>query len=152
MFTVEQLNDKILQKLKESVYVKDKQFVHLFTLLENKDDFDKEKRVSVPLKTEDIKKGDDIDRTTLYSFTGPFELLHADIANLEFLGKSAADPKYCLVLVDLCTSKTYTYPMKNRKLAALKLENFYKEIREKRNNKKMRVQTDLEFKQKKKKN
>ena len=39
--------------------------------------------------------------------------------------------------------------MKNRKLIALKLEKFYKDVEEKRKNKKMRLQADLEFKQKK---
>ena len=66
-----------------------------------------------------------------------------------FLGKSAADPKYCLLLVDLFTSKVYIYGMKNRSLIPLKLEKFYKEVASKRKNKKMRLQTDLEFKQKK---
>ena len=69
-------------------------------------------------------------------------MLHADVANVEFLGKSAAEPKYCLVIVDLFT-------MKNRKLMALKLEKFYKDVEYKRKNKKTRLQTDLEFKQKK---
>ena len=53
---------------------------------------------------------------TLYSFDGPFHFLHADVANLEFLGKSKADPKYCLLLVNIVMSKVYTYPIKNRKL------------------------------------
>ena len=101
------------------------------------------------MKAEYLKKDNDIDRSTLYSFGGPFELLHADLGNLEFLGKSAADPKYCLLIVDLFTSKTYVYPMKNTKLIALKLEKFYKDVSEKRKNKKMRSQTDLEFKRKK---
>ena len=39
--------------------------------------------------------------------------------------------------------------MKNRSLIPLKLEKFYKEVANKRKNKKMRLQTDLEFKQKK---
>ena len=39
--------------------------------------------------------------------------------------------------------------MKNRKLTALKLENFYKEVAEERKNKKARLQTNFEFKQKK---
>ena len=38
-----------------------------------------------------FRKSDDIDRSTLFTFQGPFELLHADLGNLEFLGKSAAD-------------------------------------------------------------
>ena len=39
--------------------------------------------------------------------------------------------------------------MKNKKLIALKLEKFYKDVEEKRKKKKMRIQTDLQFKQKK---
>ena len=75
--------------------------------------------------------------------------MHADVGDLRFLGKSAADPKYCLLLVDLFTPKIYVYGMKNRSLIPLKLEKFYKEVASKRKNKKMRLQTDLEFKQKK---
>ena len=122
LFTIEQLNKKVLKKLKKSLYEKDKELFNFFSLLENKDDFDKDKKVPLPIKATYVEKGDDIDRSTLYSFPGPFELLHADVANLEFLGKSAADPKYCLIIVDLFTSKMYSYPMKNRKLIALKLE------------------------------
>ena len=75
--------------------------------------------------------------------------MHADVGDLRFLGKSAANPKYCFLLVDLFTSKAYVYGMKNRSLIPLKLEKLYKEIGNKRKNKKMRLQTGLEFKQKK---
>ena len=57
--------------------------------------------------------------------------------------------EYCLLLVGLFTSKVYVYGMKNRSLIPLKLEKLYKEVANKRKNKKMRLQTDLEFKQKK---
>ena len=107
------------------------------------------KDYSIPIKAEYVKKSNDIDRSTLFSFQGPFELLHADLGNLEFLRKSAGDLRYCLVLVDLFTSKTYVHPIKNRKLIALKLKKFYKDVNEKRKNKQMRLQTDLEFKQEK---
>ena len=76
----------------------------------------------------------------------PFELLHGDIADTRFLAKSAMDPKYCLLLVDLFTSKIYVYPVKNRSLLAKKLKVFYKDINQKRTGR-MRLQTDLEFKQ-----
>ena len=64
-----------------------------------------------------------IDQSTLYSISKPFEFLHADIADLRFLAKSAVDPKYCLLVVDLFTSKVYVYPMKNRTLLAKKIGN-----------------------------
>ena len=50
------------------------------------------------------EKIDDTDRSTLYSFDGHLQLLHAEVGKLEFLGKSATDPKYCLLFVDLFTS------------------------------------------------
>ena len=150
VFTEEKLNDKLLKRLKKSIYKKDKEFVKDFNLLENKEDLFKQKDgYSIPIKAEFIEKSDDIDRSTLFSKQASFDLLHADIGDLHFLGKSAADPKYCLLLVDLLTSKIYVYGMKNRSLIPLKLEKFYKDVAGKRKNKKMRLQTDLEFKQKK---
>ena len=67
-----------------------------------------------------IDKKTNIDHLTLYSFQKPLEMLHADIADLRFLAKSAADPKYCLLLVDLFTSKIYVDSMKTRSLLAKK--------------------------------
>ena len=63
--------------------------------------------------------------------------------------KLAVDPKYCLLAVDLFTSKAYVYLTKSRNLLARKLELFYQDIQPKREqiakNEKMRYQTDLEF-------
>ena len=149
LFIQEQLNDKLLKKLNKSKYKKDKEFVNRFNLLvDKKTDFNKKDdgRCSIPIKAEYVQESDDIDRSTLYSVQAPFDLLHADFGDLRFLGKSAADPKYCLLLVDLFTSKVYVYAMKNRSLIPLKLEKFYKEVANKCKNKKMRLQTDLEFK------
>ena len=152
VFIQEQLNDKLLKKLKNSKYEKDKEFVNRFNLLEDKKtDFNNNKKdfYSVPIKAEYVQKSDVIDRCTLYSIHASFDLLHSDVGDLRFLGKVAADPKYCLLLIDLFTSKVYIYRMKNRSLISLKLEKFYKEVVSKCKNKKMRLQSDLEFKQKK---
>ena len=53
------------------------------------------------LYTPFVEQRKNIDRSTLYSFKGPFELLHADIANIRFLAKPAVDPK---ILPILCRS------------------------------------------------
>ena len=45
-------------------------------------------------------------------------------------------PKYVLVLVDLFSSKVYIYPMKSRKQIRQKLEQFHRDVRSKRKNKK----------------
>ena len=84
---------------------------------------------------------------TLSSFDGPFQLVHADIGNLEFLGKSASFPKYVLVLVDLFSSNLYAHHMKNRKQIRQKLEQFYKDVKSKRQGKTMKLQVDQEFQQ-----
>ena len=89
----------------------------------------------------------EIDHSMLYSFDAPFRLFHADVANLEFLGKNATFPQYVLVLLDLFSSKVYTYPMKSRKQIRQKLEQFYRDVRSKRRNKKMRLQVDQEIQQ-----
>ena len=59
-----------------------------------------------------VEQRKNIDISILYSFKGLLELLQADIAGIRFLEKSAVDPKYCLLFVDLFTSKIHTYPMK----------------------------------------
>ena len=46
------------------------------------------------------KKGID-QSSTLYSIKTSFEFFHADIANIKFLSKSAFDPHYYLLCVDL---------------------------------------------------
>ena len=100
----------------------------------------------MPLVTPFINKRSNIDHSTLYSVSKPFELLHADITDLRFLARSAVDPKYYLLIVDLFTSKIYVHPMKNRSLLAKKLRLFYEEINQKRTGR-LLLQTDLEFKQ-----
>ena len=57
----------------------------------------------------------EIDRSNLYSFDGAFQLIHADIGSLEFLGKNATIPRYLMLVVDLHSSKVYFYPMRSRK-------------------------------------
>ena len=72
------------------------------------------------------------------------------MAYLQFFAKSAVDPKYALLCVDLFTSKVYVYTLRSKNNLAKKLEEFYKEIDVKRtNNEKMRLQVDLEFQQNK---
>ena len=64
----------------------------------------------------------------LHTIDGPIQLVHADVADLQFFSKSAVAPKYCLVCIDLLTCKTYTYRMKKRSQLPVKLEKSYSEI------------------------
>ena len=138
------ITKKLLKKLDKSPYQKDRVFKGIYQKLEDKELAEADDKI--PLKTPFVEKKGDIDRSTLYSVEKPFKRVHADIADLRFFAKSAVDPKYALLAVDLFTSKTYVYPMKSRKLLARKLRLFYDEIEPKRDGK-MTLQTDLEFKQ-----
>ena len=79
LFTQEKIDDELLKKLIKSMYKKDTEFVNLFN--SNVDFLDNEKK-PIQIKTIFAKKEDDIDITTLYSFDGPFQLLHLDVKNL----------------------------------------------------------------------
>ena len=144
LFASERLNKQLLKKIKRSKYEKDILFLKLYNQVENVNL--EEKEDIVPVFTPFVENQRNIDRSSLYSFNGPFQLLHADIADIRFFSKSAVDPHYCLFFVDLFTQKIYTYPMKKRNLLKKKIEKFYEEVSQKRKEK-MRLQTDLEFQQ-----
>ena len=130
-FAEETLDKQLLLKLKKSKYAADKNFFNLVNLLENDSvifDADNVNRT-------DYAKKREIEHSTLYSFSSPFELLHVDVRNLEFLGNNATFPRYVLVVVDLFSSKVYTYMMKSRKQVKQKLEQFYQEVENKRKGK-----------------
>ena len=134
----------LVNKASRSVFEKDRLFVDLYKQIENKKQF--KNSDLLPITTPFYESKSNVDHSTLFSISKPFELLHGDIADTRFLAKSAVDPKYCLLLVDLFTSKVYIYPMKNRSLLAKKLKLFYDDIQSKRTGL-MKLQTDLEFKQ-----
>ena len=61
----------------------------LLKLIGSVERFDNEERV--PTRLHYVEKRE-IDRSTLYSSDGPFQVIHVDVGNLEFLGKSATVP------------------------------------------------------------
>ena len=76
-------------------------------------------------------------------------MFHADVGNLEFLGKNATFPQYVLILVDLFLSKVYTFPMRSRKQISQRLKQFYEQVKDKRKGKEMKLQVDQELQQQK---
>ena len=134
----------LINKASKSVFEKDRLFINLYKQLEDKTKF--KNSDLLPITTPFYESRSNVDHSTLFSISKPFELLHGDIADTRFLARSAVDLKYCLLMVDLFTSKVYIYPMKNRSLLAKKLKLFYDDIQNKRTGL-MRLQTDLEFRQ-----
>ena len=95
------MDNRLLKKLKNSKYLKDSQLLKLILLADNKNFLDDDK---TPTRT-DFVKNREIDRSTLYSFDGLFQLLHADVGNLEVLEKNATFPQYVLVVVNLYSQR-----------------------------------------------
>ena len=149
LFAIDQINTRLLNRLKKSSYDKDQVFYKLFKKLENEEKDIIESQI--PFYTPFIEQRKDIDRSSaLYSINGPLQFFHADLAYLQFFAKSAVDPKYALLCVDLFTSKVYVYTLRTKNNLFKKLEEFYEEIDIKRvKNEKMRLQVDLEFQQNK---
>ena len=149
------INKTLLNKTRKSFYKEDKIFYKFYLELENKNILyknDKGSKTRIPFYTPLVEQKKDIDHlSALYSVKMPFEPAHPDIADIHFFSKSAVDPKYCLLVVDLFTSKVYVYTMKSRSLLPKKLELFYRDIQQKREQiaekATIRLQTDLEFAQ-----
>ena len=97
LFSEETLSLKLSKNLKRSTYVNYKKLLKLINVSENSiEGFNKnDNKISIRL---DYVEKREIDRSTLYSFNSPFQLMHADIANLEILGKSAT-VRYALLIV-----------------------------------------------------
>ena len=139
-----------MNKGRRSSYEKDKVFYKLFNTIEDRNIIYEDDENRIPLYTPFVEQKKDIDRSSsLYTINGPLQFFHVDVAFLKFFEKSANDPKYALLCVDLFTSKIYVYTMRKKSNLWQKLELFYKEINLKRNKNdgKMRLQTDLEFQQ-----
>ena len=137
------LDNRLLKRLKKSKYDVDRQWFRLVNLADTKNFLDDSKS---PTWTDYVEKRE-IDRSTLYSFDFPFQFVHPDVGNFEFLGKNATFPQYVLVIVDSYTSKVYTYSMKSRKQIFQKMKLFHGKVKNKRKGKHMRLQVENEFQQ-----
>ena len=140
LFSEENIDKRLLKMLKKSRYKKDSLLLKLILSADNTDQQDNDK---IPARADFVGKRD-IDTSTLYCFDGPFQLIHADVGNVEFLGKNATIPRYVQVVVSLYSSKVYIYPMRSRKQISQKMRLFYDEVRSKRKNKRMKLQVDIE--------
>ena len=79
LFSEEKIDTRLLKNLKKSKYAKDSLLLEL-TYIANTKLEDEEKTTT---RVDHVGKRE-IDRSTLYSFDGPFQLIHLDAGNLEF--------------------------------------------------------------------
>ena len=129
-----------MKKLQKSKYEKYSLPSKLIPLTGSK--FDDEGKT--PTRVDYIEKRE-IGRSTLYSFDGPFQLIRAEVGNLEFLEKNGIVPKYVLLFADLFSSKVYVYLMRSRKLILQKMELLNDDVKEKRKNIPVRLQVNNKF-------
>ena len=97
LFSEETLSLKLSKNLKRSTYVNNKKLLKLINVSENSIEGFNKNDNKIPIRLDDVEKRE-IDRSTLYSFNSPLQLMHAGIANLEILGKSAT-VRYVLLIV-----------------------------------------------------
>ena len=100
LFSEEKVDTKLLKIFKKSKYAKDSLLLKIIYLVDNK----LEHEEKVPTRVDYVEKRER-DRSTLYDFDGPFQVIYADIENLEFCGKTAATPRYVLWLLILIPRK-----------------------------------------------
>ena len=131
-YAADRINKTLINKGRKSSYEKDKVFYKLFNVIENRNIIYENEKERLPVYTPFTEQKKDKDRSTLYTINSPLQFFHADIAYINFLAKSAVDPKFALVCVYLFTSKVYIYTMKKRSNLVNKLEIFYREIQPKR--------------------
>lgn len=113
IFAADCIIKTMINRARTSLYDKNKVFVKLYAESENIEElyFDENNQLNLPLTTPFVQKKMFTLQLCLVSFEGSFKIFHVDIADLMFLAKSAVNPKYCLLIVDLFTSRIYTYPM-----------------------------------------
>ena len=77
LFSEEKIDTRFLKKFKKSKYAKDSLLLKLIYLVDNK--LEDEEKV---LTRVDHVESREIDRSTLYSFDGHFQLIPVDVGNL----------------------------------------------------------------------
>ena len=96
LFSEVKIDEHLFKKFKKSKYIKDFLLLKPIFLADNRP----ENEEKMPTRADSTKKWE-IDRSTLYSFDARFQLVHADVRNLEFLGSSATIPRYVLLTGNL---------------------------------------------------
>ena len=115
-YSSDKITKTLLNKGRKSSYKKDKVFYRIFNLIEDKDVIYDTYKPKLPFYTPFIEQKKDIDRSSsLYTMDGPMQLFHADVVYLQFFSKSAVDPKYALVCVDLFSSKNLRFYHEKKK-------------------------------------
>ena len=105
LFANDQLTKQLIKKVKRSRYEKDSVFINLYDKVK---DVNIEEENTVPIFTPFVESKRNIDKSTLYSFNGPFQLLHADIADIRFFFQSRQSTPNIVCCLLICLLKRFT--------------------------------------------
>lgn len=81
-YATDRVTKGLIKTARTSLYPKDRVFVKVSNEIDNNDRKTNIINEKPPLNTPIVEKPEDVDRSTLYSFSGPFEALQADIADI----------------------------------------------------------------------
>ena len=81
-YATDRVTKDLVKKASTSLYPKDKVFVKIYNEIDNNDNKTNVINEKPPLNTPFVEKREDVDRSTLYRFSGPFQVLQADIADI----------------------------------------------------------------------
>ena len=109
--------------MEKSANEKDHAFYNFYKNLEDENVLYENRKHQIPFHTPLIEQKKDFDHpSTLYSIKAPFELLHADVANINFFKISSRSSLWFTYWL-LIHSKIYTCPIKKRTLSSKKIRN-----------------------------
>lgn len=105
MYGAEKVAENLVKKIKKSLYEKVQTFLLIYYRRRVKDkklndQYNKKSKKNCVLFVSTKKHRSSV----FYTLVSPFELLHGDNPDIRFVAKSAGDPKYFLMLVDIFTS------------------------------------------------
>ena len=104
-YSADKISRMLLNRSRKSAYEKDRVFYKIYKSLEDKDVIYDSEKTRIPFYTLFVEQKKDIDRlSALYNVNAPLQFCHADVAYIRFFSKSAVDPKYALLCVDLFSS------------------------------------------------
>ena len=106
LYSADKISRTLSNRSRKSAYEKGKVFYKIYKALEDKDIIYDNEKARIPFCTPFVEQKKDIDcSSALYSINAPLQFFHADVADIRFFSKSAVDPKYALLCVNLFSSK-----------------------------------------------
>ena len=120
---LKKINKTLLNKARKLFYENDKVFYKFYARTEDQNIFDNDK-VKIPFYTPLLEQKKNIDRSSALYSIGPFELVHADVANIRVFFKDRSRSKLLFTMCWSFFNKCLCLPNEKRYFLARKLALF----------------------------